>query len=122
MSPGETSPLLRMIPADQGLEPADLVARQIDHRLVVEFELAGRQRLAQVLLHDAAGLHLQVHRGFEEAESAAAVAFRPVQREVRIAQQLVGVEAVAGADRDADAGADQDLLAVDVEGLARSDG
>ena len=115
---GRDQSLLRMIPADQGLEAADLVARQIDHRLVVELEFAGRQRLAQILLHDAAGLHLQVHRGLEEAESAAAVAFGAVQREVGVAQQLVGGQAVARADRDADAGADHGLMAVDVEGLA----
>ncbi len=79
-----------MIPANQGLESADLVAREIHHRLVIEFELAGGQRLAQVLLQDAPGLHLQVHRGFEKAERAAAIAFGPVQRKVRVAQQSVG--------------------------------
>ena len=96
MSAGRDQPLLRMIPAYQGLESADLVARQIDHRLIVEFELAGRQRLAQILLHDAAGLHLQVHRRLEEAEGAAAIAFRPVQRKVRIAQQPVGLKPSPG--------------------------
>src|SRR5258708_35136239 len=53
--------LVRMIPANQGLEPADVAARQIDHRLVVELELAGRQRLAQVQFHDAAGLYISGH-------------------------------------------------------------
>ena len=109
----------RMIPADEGLEAADFVARQIDDRLVVQLELAGRQRLAQVLLHDAAGLHLQVHLGFEEAERAASVALGAVEREVGVAQQLVGARTVAGADRDADADADDGLLAIDVIGLAQ---
>src|SRR5260221_288808 len=73
-----------MIPANQSLESADFVAREIYHRLIVEFELAGRQRLAQILFHDATGLHLQVHRRFKKAECAASVAFRPVQRKVGI--------------------------------------
>ena len=50
-APGGIMPLLGMVPADQRLEAADLVAREIDHRLVVQLELAGRQRLAQVVLH-----------------------------------------------------------------------
>ena len=109
----------RMIPAYQGFEAADFLARQVDDRLVVQLELAGRQRLAQVLLHDAAGLHLQVHRGFEETERAAAVALGAVEREVGVAQQFVGVRSVAGTDRNADADADHGLLAVDVIGLAQ---
>ena len=108
-----------MIPAYQGFEAADFLARQIDDRLVVQLELTGRQRLAQVLLHDAAGLHLQVHRGFEEAERAASVAFGAVEREVGVAQQLVGARTVAGADRNADADADDGLLTIDVIGLAQ---
>ena len=108
-----------MIPAYQGLEAADFLARQVDDRLVVQLEFACRQRLAQVLLHDAAGLHLQVHHGFEEAERAAAVALGAVEREVGVAQQFVGVRSVAGADRNADADADHGLLAVDVIGLAQ---
>ena len=108
-----------MIPAYQGFEAADFLAREVDDRLVVQLELAGRQRLAQVLLHDAAGLHLQVHRGLEEAERAAAVALGAVEREVGVAQQFVGARSVAGTDRNADADADHGLLAVDVIGLAQ---
>ena len=107
-----------MIPANQRLEAADFVAREVDHWLIVELELAGGQRLAQILLHDATGLHLQVHRRLEEAECAAAVALCAVQREVGIAQQFVGPQPVARPDRDADAGADHGLMAVDVERLA----
>src|ERR1017187_10429125 len=74
----------RMIPANQGLESADFIVRQIYHRLIIEFELASRQGLAQVPFHDAAGLHLQVHRRLEEAECTAPVALGAVEREVRI--------------------------------------
>ena len=108
-----------MVPADQGLEAADLVALEIDDRLVVELELAGRQRLAQVVLQGAPRLHLRVHLRLEEAEGAAAVALGAVERQVGVAHQLVGLVAVRRADGDADAGADHHLLAVDLVGRAR---
>ena len=115
---GRDQSVFGMIPADQRLKAADLAALQIHHRLVIQLELACGQRLAQILLHDAAGLHLLVHRGLEEAERAAAVALGAVQREIGIAQQLVRGQAVTGTDRDADAGANIGLMAVDVVGLA----
>ena len=46
---GRDHALLGMAPADEGLEAADLVAREIEDRLVVQLELAGRERLAQVV-------------------------------------------------------------------------
>src|SRR5205085_339161 len=64
------------------------------------------------------GQRLLVHRGLEEAERTAAVALGAVQREIGVSQQLVGRIAIARADGNADAGADQGLLAVDVIGLA----
>ena len=90
---------------------------QVDDGLVVQFEFPRWRGPAQILLHDASGLHLQVHGRLEEAESAAAVAFGPVQREVGVAQEFVGASAVAGADRDADAGADDGLVPIDIVGL-----
>ncbi len=116
---GRDQSLFRMIPADQRLETADLVALQGDHRLVVELEFASGQRLAQILLHDATGLHLLVHRGFEKAECAAPVAFGAIEREVGVSQQRVGARSVARTDRNADAGADDGLVAAEVIRLAQ---
>ena len=110
--------ILGMVPAEQRLETGDFVALQIDHRLVVEFELAGRQRLAQIELHDPAGLHLLVHPGLEKAERAAAIVLGAVERKVGISEQLVGRVAVARTDRYADAGADERLLVIDIIRLA----
>src|SRR5260370_15799729 len=67
-----------MVPADQRLKSADLVAREIHHRLVIELELLGRQRLAQILLDDAAGLHLQNPHPLKRNEATAAVASPPL--------------------------------------------
>ena len=75
-----------MVPAYQGFEAADFLARQIDDRLVVQFEFARRQGFAQILFQDAAGLHLQVHHGFEKAQCAAAVALGAVECEVGVAK------------------------------------
>ena len=60
-----------------------------------------------------------VHRGFEEAERAAAVALGAVEREIGVAQQLVGARAVAGADAMPMLAPIDGLMAVDVEGLAQ---
>ena len=84
----------------------------------MELELACRQRLAQIVLHGPALLHLRVHVGLEEAVGAAPVVLGAVERQVRIAHQLVGCEPVGRADGDADAGADDDLAALELVGLA----
>ena len=110
---------LGVMPAQQRLQTADLVALEVDERLVVELELAVGQRLAQVELQLAARLHVGVHVRLEEAVDAAPLALGAVQGEVGVLEQLVGIGAVAGRHGDADAGADRDLMAVDVEGLAR---
>src|SRR5260370_20936608 len=66
-----------MVPADQRLESADLVAREIHHRLVIELELLGRQRLAQILLDDAAGLALPIPPPPQETGGGPAPPVRP---------------------------------------------
>ena len=62
---------LGVMPAQQRLEAADLVAREVDERLVVELELAVGQRLAQIDLQLAARLHVGIHVRLEEAVDAA---------------------------------------------------
>ena len=91
---GRHHAVLGMVPADQRLEAADLVAREIDDGLVVQLELAGRQRLAQVVLQRAARLHLRVHLRLEEAVGAAAVALGAVERQIGVPDQLVGARPV----------------------------
>ena len=107
-----------MVPADQSLDAADLVAAEIDDGLVVELELAGGERPAQVALHDAPRLHLRVHLRPEVAIGAAPVLLCAVECQVRAADELIGLVAIRGADGDADARADDHLLVVDVVGRA----
>ena len=47
-----------------------------------------------------------------------ALGLGPVEGEIGILEQLVGIGAVARRDGDADAGADRDLMAAELEGLA----
>ena len=68
----------------------------------------------------AARLQARVHAGLEEAEGAAAVGLGAIERHVGVLQELVGVGAVGRRQRDADAGADHDLVAVELERLAES--
>ena len=65
----------------------------------------------------AALLQGGVHARLEEMVGAAAFALGAVEREVGVLQQRLGVDAVARRDRDADAGADDDVVAVDLERL-----
>ena len=77
-----------MMPANESLEAGDLVAREIDHRLVVEFELAAGERLAQIAFQRAARLHLRVHLPLEEAERAAPIALGAIEGKIGVAQDL----------------------------------
>ena len=108
-----------MAPADQRLEPAHLAGLDAHQRLVEELEFLLRERLAKVELERPARLHQRVHRGLEEAVAGAALGLRAVERDIGVLEQLIGVEPVGGRDRDADAGADDELLAADLEGEAK---
>ena len=107
-----------MIPAHQRLEAGDLAGLQVENRLVVDLELAVGDGLAEVELQRAPQLQPLVHLALEEAVRAAAVALGEVERHVGVLQQQIGVGSVVRRDRDADAGADDDVAAVDIVGPA----
>ena len=65
-----------------------------------------------------ARLHAGIHLRLEEAERALALGLGAIERHVGVLQQPVGIVAVAGRQRDADAGADRDRVPVDDIGLA----
>src|SRR5580704_17852378 len=108
---------LRVIPAQQRLEATDLAARKLDKRLIVELELVGQQRLAQVEFQTAALLHLSVHLRLEEMVAAAPVCLGAIERHVGVAQQLIGLVAVGRRHGNAYTGADDDLVAMNLERL-----
>src|SRR2546429_5433735 len=83
----------------------------------VKLELLVRQRLAQVVLEDAARLDGLRHLVAEEAEGAAAVGLGAIQRHVGVLEQRIGGHAARG-HGDADAGADLDQMIVDLVAFA----
>ena len=105
----------RMPPAQQRLAAGDLVAAQIDLRLIVQLERALRQRRAQIRLQLAAMIGLLLHRRVEEAIGSAAGRLRGIHREIGVLQQIEQIGAVARGDRDADAGVAGKLMAMAVE-------
>jgi hypothetical protein len=105
-------------PADEGLDSFDPSGGELDHRLVVQDELAVVDGALEI------GLELQalqggvVHRGFEHLVAALPRFLGHVHRNVGVPQELLGALGSARSrvgGRDADGGADEDLLALEVE-------
>jgi hypothetical protein len=110
---------LRMLPAQQGFEAADAAARQVQLGLVVQQEFAALQRLAQLRLElDALGRVLVQRRGIE-LPGVAAIVLGAVHGGVGALEQLLGAGAVLRIAGDADARRDEQLLALQVEGLGQ---
>ena len=116
-SAGEIVPLLGMIPAQQRLEAADAVGLEVEQRLVHQAELAARQGDLEPLLEHAAMLQRVVHAALEEVVVAAALALGAIERGIGVLEQRFDVVAVARRERDADRGADVDLVALDLHRL-----
>ena len=106
-----------MPPTQKRLERIHPPVGRRDDRLKMEFELLLGERDPQIVLHLAARANLFVHRRLEEAV-AAAVRLGVVKRHVGVADQFVAVDAVVRRQRNADAGADFDVVAVDRIGSA----
>ena len=109
----------RMVPADQGLEPIDLPARQMDHRLVVEDELLVVDGSLQVRLQLQPPQRRVVHLGFEDLIPVLPRFLRDVHRDVGVAEELLRSlrtdRPVRTRARDPDARPDEDLLPVELE-------
>ena len=109
----------RMFPAYQRLGTADAPRRNVDDRLVMQGELIARQGVAQVQLERSPQPCLGIHLADVELVSLTSFRFRPIKREIGAFEQLHLGRAVAWGERDADAYADDDLVAFDVIGLAQ---
>ena len=77
----------RVRPAQQRLEPFDLTARELHHRLVVEVELTAFQRLAQVVLEGESLGRPVPHRFVEHGHRVAPGFLRLVHRGVGVAKE-----------------------------------
>ena len=106
-----------MLPAYQGFHGVDAVTGQVHFRLVIDHEFVLENGLAQ------AGFQGQLfHRGHPhvaaiELEIVAATALGLVHRHVRLVDHALGFLGGVREHADADAGAEQQFVAVDHEGL-----
>ncbi len=95
---------LRMLPADQGLEPAQLFRLQINDRLIMNHKLLALDGAPQV------GLHLQEIEGagvqglVKDLVPRFAERFGAIHRRVSITQGLIRLLIANGTEGDADAG------------------
>src|SRR5262249_55288176 len=64
---GKDDPSLRVAPADQGLDDADLVGRDVENGLIVQFELRSFDSAAQLGLQLVARSRIGLHLAFEES-------------------------------------------------------
>ena len=111
--------VLGVLPADQGLQAGDLLGAQVHDRLVPQLELVPHDGPAQVRLHLQPGLELVLHGRLEQLEAILAQLLRLVHGQVGADHQLLGVVPADLAEGDADAAADEGLLAGQIERLAQ---
>ena len=109
---------LGVLPADQRLGADDRAALGDDDRLVVEDELVGGDRAAQLRLELHPPQQRRVHALLVEAIGAGAVVLGAVERDVGVAQHLVGGRLLAAVDQgDAGGGGDREPAAGELERL-----
>ena len=75
------------------------------------------KRLAQIELELAALLHLRIHLRLEEMVGTASIGLGAVKRHIGVAQELIGFAAVGRRHRNADTGANDQLMSLYLEGL-----
>ena len=93
-------PARRVLPAQQRLGRGDLAGVEVEDRLVDEEQLVAGDRAAQVVLEREPVVRGDVHLVAELGVAVAAGALGLVERDVGVAQQVLGRLAVAGGDAD----------------------
>src|SRR3954453_15086946 len=96
-----------MDPADKALSRADKSGLERDDRLILDHDLLAIERLGQLLLQVVPTHDRRAHRRIEELEARLARGLRLVHRDIRIANEIVGVTAPLPRVGDADAEMDR---------------
>ena len=109
----------RMRPAAERLDADHGLAALVDDRLIQQLQAVVLDRLAQIRLQQLAGGKIGVHRRVVDAGAVAAFVLGAVKRHVGIAHDVGGGAALVVDHRNADRGADDDVLAAD--GVGRAD-
>src|SRR5437868_15084175 len=102
-----------MVPADQRLEPDQLLTLGVNQRLEGEMELLGRDGIAEVALEANAIVLHRLQLGRKIARAAAAGVLRLIKREVGLENEIIDRRAVDRAERTTDRDANADLGLVD---------
>ena len=105
---GGIKPRVGMLPAHQRFHAAPLPGLDVEERLVMHLELASCDGIAQIAFEGVAGFELGRHRFVVDRVAVPARRFRPIEREIRLLQQLVLLAAVLGRQCYPDTGADFD--------------
>ena len=108
-------PARRVLPAQQRLHAQHGARGEVDQRLVVEPQLRALDRPPEVALERRPVDGLGVHLGIEQHRRAYRVRLRPMQRDLRLLEQVERMRQRGAPDRDPDAGPDGQLGAVQVE-------
>ncbi len=99
-----------MMPAQQAFHAHDLQIGQAHLGLVIKLEFLPLEGRAQLVLRLQPVGGVGVHLLAVELELIASLLLGPIHREVGIGHELLGIRAVAGNDRYADAGGHHQLL------------
>ena len=105
----------RVVPTQQRLGAARPLGLQVEFRLVHQAELAALERPAKLCAEERAGAGALVDLGGEELEAVAAGLLGSIHGGIGGAQQRFDVLAVGREKRDADARADEELVAADID-------
>ena len=108
----------RMVPARQRLDADDLFAARIHDRLIGCGEPIVLDGVEQVAFEELAVGQVGVHGRVVDAGAVAALVLGAVERHVGVAQNVGGVAGAAVDRRNADRGADDDVVAADHVGRA----
>ena len=108
----------RMVPARQRLDADDLFAARIHDRLVGGGEPVVLDGVEQVAFEEFAVGQIGVHRRVVDAGAVAALVLGAIERHVGVAQNVGGIAGAAVDHRNADRGADDDVVAADHVGRA----
>ena len=103
----------RMVPARQRLDADDIVAAGVDDRLIGRGQLAALDRVQQIAFEQLAVRQIGIHRRVIDAGAVAALVLGAIERHVGVTQNVGCIAGVAIENRDADRGADDDVIAVD---------
>ena len=106
-----------MLPAHQRLDADQATGLQVVHRLVVDPQFLLLQRAAQLEgdFDPLLGVSRELFGVQRVAIAAAALGLE--QRRIGVAQQLFGAQCIAGKQADAEAGVDEQFMAVEAERL-----